>query len=76
MSIGFQSEEVQLGSLRKRLRLVSDDELVRFGKTARSLCRNRDCPDTFKRQLEEAQAEWRRRNPVAPVAPVTLQTVR
>jgi hypothetical protein len=27
------------------------------------LCRNRDCPDTFKLQLQEAVAEWRRRHP-------------
>ena len=52
MSIAFESEDVQLQKLRERLRKMPDDELVRFGKAARSLCRNRDCPDTFKRQLE------------------------
>jgi hypothetical protein len=39
-----------------------DEELVRFGKAARSLCRDPRCPETFKRQLEEARAEWRRRH--------------
>jgi hypothetical protein len=63
MSIAFESDEVQLENLRKRLRRMSEDELVRFGKAARSLCRNRDCPETFRRQLEEARAEWRRRHP-------------
>jgi hypothetical protein len=29
------------------------------------LCRRRDCPDTFKRQLQEASVEWRRRHPKA-----------
>jgi hypothetical protein len=32
---------------------------------ARSLCRDPRCPDTFKQQLEEARAEWRRRHPKA-----------
>ena len=63
MSIAFESEDVQLQKLRERLRKMPDNELVQFGKAARSLCRNRDCPDTFKRQLEEARAEWRRRHP-------------
>jgi hypothetical protein len=40
MSIAFESDEVQLENLRKRLRLMSDEELVRFGKAARSLCRD------------------------------------
>jgi len=48
-----------------RLRKMSDDDLIRFGKASRSLCRHRDCPDTFKRQLQEASAEWRRRHPKA-----------
>jgi len=61
MSIAIESSD-ELEELRKRLRKMPDDELVRFGKAARFLCRNRDCPDTFKRQLEEAKAEWRRRH--------------
>ena len=62
MSIAFESRD-ELEELRKRLSRMSDEQLVRFGKAARSLCRNRDCPDTFKRQLEEARGEWRRRHP-------------
>jgi len=60
MAIAFESDDQQL---RERLRKMSDTELMRFGKAARSLCRHRDCPETFKRQLEEARAEWRRRHP-------------
>jgi hypothetical protein len=56
MSIAIQSSD-ELEELRKLLRKMSDDVLVSFGKAARSLCRNRDCPDTFKRQLDEARAE-------------------
>ena len=60
MAIAFESDDQQL---RERLRKMSDTELMRFGKAARSLCPHRDCPETFKRQLEEARAEWRRRHP-------------
>jgi len=56
MSIAIQSSD-ELEELRKLLRKMSDDVLVSFGKAARSLYRNRDCPDTFKRQLDEARAE-------------------
>ena len=65
MSIAFESQESELQKLRERLGKMSDEELVRFGNAARGLCRNRDCPDTFKRQLQEARAEWRRRHPKA-----------
>ena len=59
MSIAIESSD-ELEKLRMRLRKMSDDELVRFGKGARNLCRDPRCPDTFKLQLEEAKAEWRR----------------
>jgi hypothetical protein len=61
MSIAIESSD-ELEKLRMRLRKMSDDELVRFGKGARNLCRDPRCPDTFKLQLEEAKAEWRRRH--------------
>jgi len=64
MEIAIQPSD-ELEELRARLRKMSDDDLIRFGKAARSLCRHRDCPDTFKRQLQEARAEWRRRHPKA-----------
>jgi hypothetical protein len=65
--IAFESEEVQLQKLRERLRLMSDEELVKFGKMVRGLAEPRVSvmPDTCKEQLQEARAEWRRRNPRA-----------
>ena len=67
MSIGFESAEVQLQRLRERLRLMSDEELVRFGKSLRRLCANRvsGVSDPIEQKLNEARAEWRRRHPPA-----------
>ena len=62
MSVAIQSSD-ELEELRNHLRKMSDGELLRFGKAARSLRRDRRCPDTFKRQLQEVHAEWRRRHP-------------
>jgi len=62
MEISIQSGD-ELEQLRTRLRKMSDAQLVSFGKAARSLCRDPKCPDTFKCQLQEARAEWRRRHP-------------
>ena len=64
MSIAIESSD-ELEQLRARLRKMSDEELVRFGKASRSLSRDPRCPDTFKRQLQEARAVWRRRHPKA-----------
>jgi hypothetical protein len=64
VSIAIESSD-ELEQLRARLGKMSDEELVRFGKAARSLFRDPRCPDTFKRQLAEARAEWRRRHPKA-----------
>ena len=65
--IGFESEEISLQKLRDRLRLMSDDELVRFGRTLRGLCANKRVSligeNPFIRQLAEARAEWRQRHP-------------
>ena len=56
MAIDFQSEEEVLRNLRKRVRKMTDEELIRFGKEVRRLAEN-----PFQRQLEEARAEWKRR---------------
>jgi len=56
MAISFQSDEEVLRKLRERLRKMTDDELVRFGKEVRRLAEN-----PFQRQLDEARAEWKRR---------------
>ena len=56
MSISFESDKVILEKLRERLRRMTDEELIKFGKDVRRLAEN-----PFQRQLEEARAEWRRR---------------
>ncbi len=56
MAIDFQSEEEALRKLRERLRNMSDEQLIKFGKEVRRLAEN-----PFQRQLEEARAEWKRR---------------
>ena len=43
MSIAFESSEVQLQKLRERLRLMSDEELVKFGKMVHGLSEPRVC---------------------------------
>src|SRR5436189_4721738 len=56
MSISFESEEIILKKLRERLRRMTDQELIKFGKDVRRLAEN-----PFQKQLEEARAEWKRR---------------
>jgi hypothetical protein len=54
--IGFESDEAILQKLRERLRRMTDEELIKFGKDVRRLAEN-----PFQRQLEEARKEWKRR---------------
>jgi hypothetical protein len=63
--IAFESEEIQLQKLRERLRVMSDEELVKFGKQVRALSAPRVgvVNDPWPAQLQEARAEWRRRHP-------------
>jgi hypothetical protein len=56
MSISFESEEIILEKLRERLRRMTDEELIKFGKDVRRLAEN-----PFQWQLDEARAEWKRR---------------
>jgi uncharacterized protein HemY len=56
MAISFQSDEEVLRKLRDKLRKMTDEELIRFGKEVRRLAEN-----PFQRQLEEARREWKRR---------------
>ena len=56
MSISFESEEIILEKLRERLRRMTDEELIKFGKDVLGLAQN-----PFQRQLDEARAEWKRR---------------
>jgi hypothetical protein len=65
-AVGFESEEVQLRKLRERLRLMSDEELIRFGRSVRNLVRAKRVsatPDSWPAQLEAAREEWSRRHP-------------
>ena len=50
MSISFESDEIILEQLRKRLRNMTDTELIKFAKDVRRLAEN-----PFQRQLEEAR---------------------
>jgi len=54
--MGFESDEAILQELGERLRSMTDEELIRFGKDVRRLAEN-----PFQRQLEEARKEWKRR---------------
>jgi hypothetical protein len=60
--IGFESEEIVLNKLRERLRSMTDDELIQFGKAVAVLSAGpTGTSNPFKQQLEEARAEWKRR---------------
>jgi septation ring formation regulator EzrA len=48
--IGFESDEAVLHKLRERLRSMTDEELIQFGKQVRKLAENQ-----FQGQLEEAE---------------------
>jgi hypothetical protein len=65
MSIAFESDEVQLVKLRERLRQMSDEELIKFGKQVRGLSVPRVMVgrDPWKAQLHAAREEWRSRYP-------------
>jgi phage terminase small subunit len=52
MAISFQSDEEVLRKLRDKLRKMTDEQLIRFGKEVRRLAEN-----PFQRQLDEAKAE-------------------
>ncbi len=56
MAISFQSDEEVLQKLRDKLRKMTDEELIKFGKDVRKLAEN-----PFQKQLEEARKEWKRR---------------
>jgi hypothetical protein len=60
MSIAFEPDEVHLQKLRERLRKMSEDELIKFGKTLRFLSGRRVSvtPDPWRAQLIEARDEW------------------
>ena len=54
---------IDLEQLRARLAKMKDEQLLQFGKAARFMCRDKSPREVFVIQLNEARAEWRRRNP-------------
>jgi hypothetical protein len=60
----FRREE-----FRNRLRAMSDEQLIKYGKAARYMsdpknsADKRTAHDVYKIQLEECRAEWLRRHP-------------
>jgi len=72
----FRREE-----FRNRLRAMSDEQLIKYGKAARYVAdpRNsadkRTAHDVYKIQLAECRAEWLRRDP-RPIAAISEETPR
>jgi uncharacterized protein HemY len=62
MAISFQSDEEVLRKLRDKLRKMTDEELIRFGKEVRWLAEH-----PFQQQLDEARKEWRRRKQASSI---------
>jgi hypothetical protein len=64
-SVGFLPFDLE--NLRDRLRKMSDDELLRFGKAAREMSKPETnfgkSSEVYVTQLREARAEWKRRHP-------------
>ena len=73
MSIAFESSDQ---NRLERLRQMSDEELIRHGKAARSLCRDPKCPrhssDSWKKCEPNGDAGIPGRQPVSMLE-VTLQ---
>ena len=63
--------DLKVEELRKRLRAMSETELLRFGQAAKYMCSpeaNYGPPrQVFVVQLREARLEWRRRHPGLPL---------
>ena len=59
---GFTRENIDLEAIRERIAQMSDEALERYGRSAAWLAEN-DNRETWKVQLAEARAEWRRRHP-------------
>ena len=52
-----RDEDIDLDEVRTRLRRPTDDDLLRFGKTARFMCRDKIPRQVFVVQLDEARAD-------------------
>jgi hypothetical protein len=65
-SVGFLPFELE--AIRARIRMMSDEELLTYGKAAKHLCEPESnfggpASEVYVIQLREARAEWRRRHP-------------
>jgi hypothetical protein len=64
---GIQTMRENVEQIRERLRKMSDLELRQHGRAARNMAgpkKNFGSPNpSFQIHLDEARAEWRRRNP-------------
>jgi len=60
----FTREDIDIEAIRERTRKMRDDDLLEHGKAAAFMA-SRDSRETWKMQLAEARAEWRRRHPKA-----------
>jgi len=56
----FAYDNIDLFAIRERLKKMNDDQLLAYGRSAAWLPERSDL-ETWKVQLEEARAEWRRR---------------
>jgi hypothetical protein len=58
----FTREDTDVEDLRRRLAKMTDEELLQYGKSAAFMA-GRSSRETWKIQLAECRAEWRRRHP-------------
>jgi len=65
-SITIQSSD-ELEQLRARLRKMPDDELMGFGKAARSCAGTQDAPTRLGAKWKRRVLKWRRRHPKSAV---------
>jgi len=61
----FTREDIDLAKIRERIKKTNDDQLLAYGRSAAWMTEHNDC-ETWKGQLKEARAEWRRCHPVVP----------
>jgi len=69
----IQIQPDPLDAIRARIKRMTDDQLLRYGQSAKYMCsptanRGKPARPEFVVQLEEARAEWRRRHPKLPLA--------
>jgi hypothetical protein len=57
---GFTRDTIDLERIRARIKKMTDEQLTAYGRSAASMVERSD-RETWRVQLEEARAEWRRR---------------